>query len=128
MTWPWRAEARNKAFVVATKSASLDNPPPFTDSNINIMVFDQRRSLWPRHALIHLCLHTIIALLLRITCLKFARAEMPSSSTPRWRWREQERYDGHHHHIAGIASQLQAILAHSTRDSSPEGVSCRPRV
>jgi hypothetical protein len=100
MTWPWRAASRNKAFVVATKSASLDSPPPFTEANIRIMVFDQRLSLRPRHALIHLSLHALIPLLLHIACLKFARAEMPSSSTPHRRWREQERHDGHHHHLS----------------------------
>jgi hypothetical protein len=125
MTWPWRAASRNKAFVVATKSVSLDSPPPFTEANISIMVFDQRLSLPPRHALIHISLHTLIPLLLRIACLKFARAEMPSSSTPHRRWREQERHDGHHHPLSASHrnSNRSSLTPSATRRRKASAVS-----
>jgi hypothetical protein len=83
------------------------------------MVSDQRQSLQPRHTLIILSLHTLISLLIRIACLKFTRAEMPSSSTPFWRRREQEATAAVIiSSPACIASHTQYILAHSTRDSS----------
>lgn len=127
MTWPWRAASRNKAFVVATKSAfsTALHPPPFTEANISIMVFDQRLSLRPRHALIHLPLHALIPLLLRIACLKFARAEMPSSSTPHRRWREQERHDGHHRHLSASHRNFNrfSLATRATRRRKASAVS-----
>lgn len=108
MTWPWHADARNKAFVVATKPASLPSQTPTSTS-----VLDQVPSLRRRHALIHLFMHTLIHIPLRIACLNFARAEMPSLSPPHWRWCEQERHDGLHH-------PLPPCIAHPTHRYSPQ--------
>jgi hypothetical protein len=128
MTWSWPWRRMNKAFVVDTKSASL---PLFTDANINIMVFDhdQRHSLRPgMHSSISPCTHSSL----------FSFASGASSSRGQRCLRCQRRPGAGVNKSAttaaiipspaGIASHMQHILAHSTRDSSPQGVSCRFRV
>ena len=99
---------------------------PFTDANINIMIFGHDHSFGPQHTLVHLSLHTLIPFHLHIACLKFAKAEMPPPSTPNWHWHclEQERHDGDHHPLPAShrVFHSSSLTARATRHQKASAV------